>query len=126
LLLAFSLSAKFVGKTYGLDPSLVDRARNVFSGFVLLYFANMIPKLIGPALTEKCSKPSANSVRRFAGWALVLGAIGYIGAWIFAPLSSTSPLASASSLSQIFVGTAVILVLFRVLLALRQNRQPTG
>ncbi len=119
LIMAFTLSAKFVGKTYGLDPSFVERARNVSTGFAVLFFANMIPKLIGPPLSEKCSKPSANSVRRFTGWALALGAIGFMGAWMFAPISS------ASTLSHISLGTAVVLVILRVLLALVKDRKPS-
>jgi len=119
LLLVFSLAARFLGKTYGLDPSLIERARNVFTGFILLYFANMLPKLIGPALKGKCSSAAAHSVRRFAGWALALGAIGYIGAWLFAPISQTSNIAHGC------VGTAVILVALRVSFALIKERQPS-
>ena len=63
LLLAFSLSAKLAGNIFDIDATLITRARNVFSGFVLLYFANMMPKMIGPVLTGKCSNTAANSVR---------------------------------------------------------------
>lgn len=108
LLLAFSLTAKLAGTLLDIEPSLIERARNVFSGFILLYFANMMPKMIGPALKGKCSNTAANSVRRFSGWVLALGALGYIGAWIFAPLSQTSNIAHG------FVGLAVVLVMLRI------------
>lgn len=108
LLLAFSLSAKLAGNIFDIDATLITRARNVFSGFVLLYFANMMPKMIGPVLTGKCSNTAANSVRRFSGWALAIGALGYIGAWIFAPLSQ------ASNIAHGFVGVAVVLVVLRL------------
>ncbi|MEP4051460.1 MAG: hypothetical protein ABJN22_04365 [Litorimonas sp.] len=117
LLLVFSLAMRLAGTLFDIEMSLIDRARNVFSGFVLLYFANMMPKLIGPALKGKCSNTSANSVRRFAGWALVIGALGYIGAWIFAPISQ------ASILAQICVGGAVILVMLRILYAFFMERK---
>lgn len=119
LLLAFSLTARLAGTLFDIETSLIDRARNVFSGFVLLYFANMMPKLIGPALKGKCTNTAANSVRRFAGWALVIGALGYIGAWIFAPMSQ------ASTLAQMILGGAVILVVLRVSFAVFRKQTKT-
>ena len=108
LLLAFSLTARLAGNLFDIETSLITRARNIFSGFVLLYFANMMPKMIGPALKGKCSNTAANSVRRFSGWVLALGALGYIGAWVFAPMSQTSNIAHG------FVGVAVVLVVLRI------------
>ena len=108
LLLAFSLTARLAGNLFDIETSLITRARNIFSGFVLFYFANMMPKMIGPALKGKCSNTAANSVRRFSGWVLALGALGYIGAWVFAPMSQTSNIAHG------FVGVAVVLVVLRI------------
>ncbi|MDB5470684.1 MAG: hypothetical protein JWR84_2244 [Caulobacter sp.] len=49
-------------------------------GLVLVYQANAIPKDVAGR--------SANyqAVKRVAGWALVLGGLGYVAAWLFAPL----------------------------------------
>lgn len=117
LLLTFSLAARLAGNIFDIDPSLIERARNVFSGFVLLYFANMLPKLIGPAMQGKCSNAAANSMRRFSGWALAVGALGYIGAWMFAPLADASPIAHG------FVGAAVILVVLRIIFGIMKAPQ---
>ena len=108
LLLAFSLAAHLTGHIFDLETSFIDRARNIFSGFILLYFANLIPKMIGPALKGKCSNTTANAVRRFTGWALVLGYIGYIAAWAFAPITH------AGLIATICLGTAVVLLSVRV------------
>ena len=105
LLLAFSLAARLTGHIFDLEASLIDRARNIFGGFILLYFANLIPKMIGPALKGKCSNDTANAVRRFTGWALVLG---YIGAWAFAPMTHAGLIATA------WLASAVVLVALRV------------
>lgn len=119
LLLAFSLAAKLVGTVFDVELALIERARNIFVGFALLYFANLTPKMIGPALKGKCSNAATNSLRRFSGWALALGALGYIGAWIFAPLTL------ASNIAHICVGAAVILTVLRILLCLVKDRQLT-
>ena len=117
LLLLTSLAAKLLGHIYDIDADLLKRGRNVLIGLGLLFFANLMPKMIGPALGTSRTMAAASSVRRFAGWALVLGAIGYIGAYLFAPLSQ------ASILAKLFVGTAVILVGLRVVVARLKARR---
>jgi len=115
-LLVFSLAAKLTGHLAGIEPDLIKRAREIFMGLVLLYFGNMIPKFIGPKLKANCSNTEANSVRRFSGWALVLGALGYIGAWVFLPISQ------ASNTAHLCVGVAIGLVIIRILIAIMRKQ----
>jgi len=117
LLLTVSLAAKLIGNLYDVDAGIITRIREVFLGIVLLYVFNMIPKMIGPRIEGKCGGSAANSLRRFSAWVLVLGALGYIGAWIFAPISQ------AGTIAQIFVAGAVIIVAARVVIALISGRR---
>lgn len=117
LLLAFSLAAKLIGNLYDIDPTLIKRVREVFLGVVMLYIFNLMPKMIGPRLQGKWSNAAANSLRRFSAWVLVLGALGYIGAWIFAPFSQ------ASNIAHWCVGVAVIIVVLRILFAMLMGRR---
>jgi hypothetical protein len=116
-LMAFSLAMKFLGNISDIDAAVVKRAREVFMGMVLLYFGNFLPKLIGPSLKGRCSNAAAASVRRFSGWVLVIGALGYIGAWLFAPFSQ------ASLIAQWWLGGAVGLVVLRIIAALIGGRK---
>lgn len=113
LLLAFSLGAKLIGHTTNVEPSLIERARGVSLGFVLLYLGNLMPKVIGPSLKNNCSIASANAVRRFAGFTFVIASLGYIGAWIFAPLARADNIATG------IVAGGVLLVVLRILIAIK-------
>ena len=64
-------------------------------GLVLVYQANAIPKDVAGR--------SANyqAVKRVAGWALVLGGLGYVAAWLFAPLEIAAVVSMAAVIAAI-------------------------
>lgn len=68
-----------------LDPEWAQRLAGALLGGIVVVYANAIPK----ALTERmrCASPALEqAARRFAGWALVLGGLGYMLAWLAAPI----------------------------------------
>ena len=68
-----------------LDPEWARRFAGALLGGVVVVYANAIPKAL--AARMRCASPAAEqAARRFAGWALVLGGIGYMLAWLVASL----------------------------------------
>ena len=68
-----------------LDPEWSRRLAGALLGGVVVVYANAIPKALSRRM--RCASPGADqAARRFAGWALVLGGIGYMLAWLLAPL----------------------------------------
>lgn len=86
---------------------LSDRAWGLIMGSMLAVYANVIPK--------QAAAPGRAKVLRFAGWALVLGGVGYALIWLLAPI------AMAKVLAMLCLGGAVLAVLLRVLLARRRH-----
>ncbi|RZA33242.1 MAG: hypothetical protein EOP92_21905 [Lysobacteraceae bacterium] len=69
-----------------LDPEWARRLAGALLGGVVVVYANAIPKALASRM--RCAAPALEqAARRFAGWALVLGGIGYMLAWLVAPLS---------------------------------------
>ena len=56
-------------------------------GSVVLVYANAIPKLLVGRARSASSTAADQAARRFAGWSIVLGALGYMLAWLLAPLA---------------------------------------
>ncbi|MGG7603135.1 hypothetical protein [Massilia sp. BKSP1R2A-1] len=68
-----------------LDPEWARRLAGALLGGVVVVYANAIPKALSKRM--RCASPAADqAARRFAGWALVLGGLGYMLAWLAAPL----------------------------------------
>lgn len=67
----------------------------------------MVPKALTPFARLRCDPEKEQSPRRFTGWALVLGGLGYATAWMFAPIASARLLAIAA------LGSALLLVVVR-------------
>lgn len=83
-----------------LDPEWARRLAGVLLGVVVVVYANAIPKAL--AARMRCASPGADqAARRFAGWALVLGGLGYMLAWIAAPIGV------AGMVGGLALGTAV-------------------
>lgn len=59
-----------------------ERGMGVVMGLIVVAFANVIPKRAGSARSL--------ALRRSAGWALVLGGLGYALAWLLLPLDSAN------------------------------------
>ncbi len=67
-----------------LDPEWARRLGGALLGGVVVVYANAIPKAL--AARTRCAPAVDQAARRFAGWALVLGGLGYMLAWLLAPL----------------------------------------
>jgi len=89
-----------VGAHLGADDAagLGARALGVLTGLIVAVFANVIPKQFGSA--------RATALRRSAGWAGVLGGVGYAAAWCLVPLTQAPLVAGAVLLAACLVAAA--------------------
>lgn len=71
-----------------LDVDTARRLTGVLLGFVVVVYANAIPKSLVALARLRCSPEREQAARRFAGWSLVLGGVGYMAASLLAPLAS--------------------------------------
>jgi len=69
-----------------ISDELARRLVAAMLGAVVVIYANAIPKTLTALAQLRCSPEREQAARRFAGWSLVLGGIGYILAAVFAPL----------------------------------------
>ena len=74
-------------------PETVERLMGLLMGTVVIVSANAIPKRLVPLARLSCAPAREQSLRRFAGWALVLGGVGYTLAFALAPIAIASVLA---------------------------------
>lgn len=63
------------------------RLLGVLLGCVVLVYANAIPKLLVGRARHASATAADQAARRFAGWSIVLGALGYMLAWLVAPVA---------------------------------------
>jgi len=57
---------------------------------MVVLYSNAIPKFLPPRGRGNVPSAADQATRRFAGWSMVLGGIGYMLAWLFAPLDSAA------------------------------------
>jgi hypothetical protein len=86
-------------------------------GAVVVVYANAIPKALVAAGRCGSSAAADQAARRLAGWSIVLGGIGYMLAWLLAPIGSAALLAGALLATGLFVA---------VLRCLRQRTRRAG
>lgn len=91
-----------------ISDDCAQRVLGVMMGALVVLYANSAPKILSP-LTASCSAEGEQALRRFTGWALVLGGLGYMGAWLFAPVAQAAVIALA------LLELAFALVVVRVL-----------
>ena len=70
-----------------LDIDMARRLTGVLLGAVVVVYANAIPKSLVALARLRCSPAGEQAARRFAGWSLVLGGLGYMAAALLAPLA---------------------------------------
>lgn len=97
---------------------LARRLWGVLLGAVVIVYANAAPKTLPPLARMRCDPAAEQALRRFTGWALVAGGLGYAAAWLFAPLQSARLLAAGS------LGGALLLVVLRYGWTLGTGRNP--
>lgn len=93
---------------------LAVRIVGILSGVAVMYYANKAPKHLKP-LASLQNPAQHQSLTRFTSWLLVLGGIGYMLAWIFAPIRYAAPVSVA------LLGTAMVVVLVRHVWARRAS-----
>jgi len=106
LILVSSAALALASPAY-LSADLAQRLFGIMLGAVVVLYANAIPKALIPLARMRCDPATEQGLRRFTGWALVLGGMGYATAWLFAPMTSAWILAIA------LLGTALLAVLLR-------------
>jgi hypothetical protein len=86
-ILAASLVLRWAAPAW-LGEETARRLVGVLLGLVVVVYANAIPKSLVALARLRCSPAREQAARRFAGWSLVLGGLGYIAASLLAPLAS--------------------------------------
>ena len=89
-----------------ISGELARRLLGVLLGAVVVLYANVIPKMLATRARLRCPAAEDQAARRFAGWALVLGGVGYMLAWTFLPLSLAG--LAGGGLLAIGLGAAIV------------------
>lgn len=71
-----------------LSPEMAQRLTGALLGMVVVVYANAIPKSLVALSRLRRSPAREQAARRFAGWSLVLGGLGYAAAALLAPLAA--------------------------------------
>jgi hypothetical protein len=87
LIIAASALLRWVAPDYT-GAEMARRLTHVLLGAIVLIYANAIPKSLVALARLRCAPAREQAARRFAGWSLVLGGLGYIAAALLAPLPS--------------------------------------
>lgn len=117
LILAAAAALRLLSPEY-VNPDLARRLLGVLLGAVVLMYANAVPKELTPLMQLRCNPAAEQRLRRFTGWTLALGGLGYAVAW------SVLPLAYAATVAASLLGLAFLLVAARVALAMLRPRTP--
>ncbi len=75
------------------SPALAERLMGLMMGAVVVANANAAPKKLVPLDRLACDPAREQRLRRFAAWALVLGGLGWMLAYAFAPVDIAATLA---------------------------------
>ena len=108
LFLAASAALALLSPAY-ISKVLAHRLFGALSGFVVAAYANALPKALTPIARMRCSPVAEQALRRFAGWSLVVGGVGFAVAWLLAPIGV------AASIAMAVLGAALLLVIVRFL-----------
>ena len=84
LIIAASAALKWAAPDY-LSFEWAQRLSGVMLGLVVVVYANVIPKSLTSMARLRCPPAAEQAARRFAGWSLVLGGLGFILAMLLAP-----------------------------------------
>jgi hypothetical protein len=106
LIIAASIALALASPEY-ISTTLARRLLGGLLGMVVVLYANQVPKALTPLARLRCDPVKEQALRRFAGWALLLGGLGYATAWMFAPIASARLFAIAA------LGSALLLVLLQ-------------
>lgn len=90
--------------------NFVLRGVGVMIGAVFATIGNALPKVLGPLTATRCSPAQAQRLQRLSGWAFVIAGLGWMAAWIFAPI------AQAATIAITLCGAIVVVVFLRSVL----------
>jgi len=91
LLTALMLNA--LRQRHVVSAETVERLMGMLMGTVAIVSANAIPKRLVPLARLSCGPAREQRLRRFCGWAMVLGGLGYTLAFALAPIAIAATLA---------------------------------
>jgi hypothetical protein len=94
LIIGISATLAWLEPLY-ISTEMSHRLLGAMLGAVVVVYANAIPKFLVGRARRNFSSAADQAARRFAGWSLVLGGIGYMLAWLFAPMGSAALIAGA-------------------------------
>lgn len=83
LILAVSAIVAWLTPTY-LEPDTGRRLMAALFGAMFVMYANAIPKAV--TARSRCAPAVGQAARRFTGWVLVIGGLGYIAVALLAPV----------------------------------------
>lgn len=106
LFLGATAALRWLSPTY-IDAGLGQRLIGIMMGTLVVVYANALPKTLIPLAALRCRPARDQAVRRFIGIALVSGGVGYILAWIVAPIGVAHVYAMAA------LGTAFLVAILR-------------
>ena len=89
LIIAISAALAWLEPLY-LSSETSRRLLGALLGAVVVIYSNAIPKFLAGRGRGTVPSAASQAARRFAGWSMVLGAIGYMLAWLLAPLDSAA------------------------------------
>jgi Ca2+/Na+ antiporter len=107
LLIGTSATLRWLAPEY-LSSTLARRLVQIMMGLFLVAIANALPKTLTPLMQLRCDPAAEQAMRRFTGWTLTLGGVGYALTWMIAPTGIAPVLAKS------LLGGAVLLVIVRL------------
>jgi len=106
--LLMALMLKELGRRSIISAETIERVTGVLMGALVVFYANAIPKTLVPLARLSCHPARDQALRRFGGWALVLGGMGFMLAQALAPAGI------ANTLSVCLLAPAVVVVCIAV------------
>ncbi|MEJ7805849.1 MAG: hypothetical protein WKG03_08020, partial [Telluria sp.] len=85
IIIGISATLAWLAPAY-LSAEWSQRLLGALLGVVVVAYSNAIPKALVARARLRCAPAQDQATRRFAGWSLVLGGVGYILAWLLAPI----------------------------------------
>ena len=108
LIIGASAALAWLAPAY-ISTEWAQRLLGVLLGAVVVAYSNSIPKILTARARAASSAAADQAARRFAGWSLVLGGMGYMGAALFAPIGMANLIGAA------LLGTGLLLAVLRCL-----------
>jgi hypothetical protein len=102
--LLLTVTIKELARRHFINSENFERLTGMLLGALVVVYANAIPKTLVPLTRISCDPAREQAFRRFGGWTLVLGGLGFMLAQALAPAQMANMLAAC------LLGVAVILV----------------